>query len=106
MARGNRRKLTKYVVGAKANPPKNPRSPPKNGKMIPTIIVKAASNRHYKFDCMGWDTRNEGKLTNIKVSASKSQVPCWLESTFLYQVSLKHVKHWYCIELHRRDTFE
>ena len=34
--------LTKYVVGAKANPPKNPRRPPKKGNVIPTNIVKAA----------------------------------------------------------------
>jgi len=33
--------LTKYVVGAKANPPKNPKRPPKNGKIIPTNIVNA-----------------------------------------------------------------
>ena len=34
--------LTKYVVGAKANPPKNPRRLPKKGISIPTNIVKAA----------------------------------------------------------------
>ena len=34
--------LTKYVVGAKANPPKNPKRPPKNGKAIATIIVITA----------------------------------------------------------------
>lgn len=34
--------LTKYVVGAKANPPKNPRSPPKKGKVMPTNMVNAA----------------------------------------------------------------
>ena len=37
--------LTKYVVGAKANPPKKPRSPPKKGKQIPTNIVNAANER-------------------------------------------------------------
>jgi hypothetical protein len=35
--------LTKYVVGANANPPKNPRRAPKNGKVIPTNIVNAES---------------------------------------------------------------
>ena len=34
--------LTKYVVGAKANPPKNPRRLPKKGISIQTNIVKAA----------------------------------------------------------------
>lgn len=33
--------LTKYVVGAKANPPKNPRRPPKKGKQMPINIVNA-----------------------------------------------------------------
>jgi len=33
--------LTKYVVGAKANPPKNPKRPPKNGKVIAMNIVNA-----------------------------------------------------------------
>lgn len=36
--------LTKYVVGANANPPKNPRSSLKNGNVIPMNIVKAAGN--------------------------------------------------------------
>ena len=34
--------LTKYVVGAKANPPKNERRPPKKGKVMPMNIVNAA----------------------------------------------------------------
>ena len=34
--------LTKYVVGAKANPPKNPRRPSKKGKVMPMNIVHAA----------------------------------------------------------------
>jgi hypothetical protein len=34
--------LTKYVVGAKANPPKNPSKAPKNGRVKPTNIVKPA----------------------------------------------------------------
>jgi hypothetical protein len=33
--------LTKYDVGAKANPPRNPRREPKNGMHIPIIIVNA-----------------------------------------------------------------
>lgn len=33
--------ITKYEVGANANPPKNPRRPPKKGRHIPTIIVNA-----------------------------------------------------------------
>ena len=33
--------LTKYVVGAKAKPPKNPRSPPKKGNEMATNIVNA-----------------------------------------------------------------
>lgn len=37
--------LTKYVVGAKAKPPKNPRRPPKKGKVIPTNIVNAATEK-------------------------------------------------------------
>lgn len=42
--------LTKYVVGAKANPPKNPRSPPKKGKVMPTNIVNAEIQiKIYKF---------------------------------------------------------
>lgn len=35
--------LTKYVVGANAKPPKNPRRPPKKGKVMATNIVKAAT---------------------------------------------------------------
>lgn len=35
--------LTKYVVGAKANPPKKPRRPPKKGNVIPTNIVDAVT---------------------------------------------------------------
>ena len=35
--------VTKYVVGAKANPPKNARRPPKKGIAMPTIIVNAAN---------------------------------------------------------------
>lgn len=34
-------KLTKYEVGAKPNPPKNPRRSPKKGKVTPTNKVKA-----------------------------------------------------------------
>jgi hypothetical protein len=34
--------LTKYVVGAKANPPKNPRRPSKKGKVMAMNIVHAA----------------------------------------------------------------
>lgn len=35
--------LTKYVVGAKANPPKNPRRPPKKGTAIAMSMVIAAN---------------------------------------------------------------
>lgn len=35
--------LTKYVVGANANPPKNDRRPPKKGKVMPINIVNAAT---------------------------------------------------------------
>lgn len=38
--------LTKYVVGAKANPPKKPRRPPKKGIAIPTIIVNPAVKKN------------------------------------------------------------
>ena len=37
--------LTKYVVGAKTNPPKNPRRLLKKGINIPMNIVKAAINQ-------------------------------------------------------------
>lgn len=37
--------LTKYVVGAKANPPKKPRRPPKKGKQMAINIVKAESRQ-------------------------------------------------------------
>jgi hypothetical protein len=33
--------LTKYEVGAKPNPPKNPRRSPKKGEVTPNINVKA-----------------------------------------------------------------
>lgn len=33
--------LTKYEVGAKTNPPKNPNSPPKKGMQIATKAVRA-----------------------------------------------------------------
>jgi len=33
--------LTKYAVGAKPNPPKNPRRSPKKGKVTPKNNVKA-----------------------------------------------------------------
>lgn len=36
--------LTKYVVGANTNPPKNPTNPPKKGKVMPMNIVRAAEN--------------------------------------------------------------
>lgn len=34
-------RLTKYVVGANANPPKNARRPSKKGKVMATNIVNA-----------------------------------------------------------------
>lgn len=34
--------LTKYVVGAKTNPPKNPKRPPKKGTAIAMSMVSAA----------------------------------------------------------------
>lgn len=37
--------LTKYVVGANANPPKNPRRPPKKGKVMAMNIVNAATEK-------------------------------------------------------------
>jgi len=39
--------LTKYVVGAKANPPKNPRRAPKKGKVMATNIVNAATEKKH-----------------------------------------------------------
>ena len=36
------KRLTKYEVGAKPNPPKNPRRSPKNGKVTPMNSVNAA----------------------------------------------------------------
>ena len=41
--------LTKYVVGAKANPPKKPIREPKNGKLIPMNIVTAAEEKNVNF---------------------------------------------------------
>lgn len=38
-----KKSLTKYAVGAKPNPPKNPRRSPKKGKVIPKINVKAVT---------------------------------------------------------------
>ena len=38
--------LTKYVVGAKANPPRNPRREPKNGMAMAKIVVNAANERN------------------------------------------------------------
>lgn len=40
--------LTKYVVGAKANPPKNPSRPPKKGKVMPMNIVSPVVNHRIK----------------------------------------------------------
>ena len=37
--------LTKYVVGAKANPPKNPRRPSKKGNVIAMNIVNAEKGK-------------------------------------------------------------
>jgi len=37
--------LTKYVVGAKANPPKNPSRPPKKGMVIAMNIVNAEKKK-------------------------------------------------------------
>ena len=45
--RNKRVGLTKYVVGAKANPPKNPSNAPKNGNVIAINIVKAAKIHHH-----------------------------------------------------------
>jgi hypothetical protein len=42
-------RLTKYVVGAKANPPKNPSRPPKNGKVMATNIVNAEKKKLYQY---------------------------------------------------------
>lgn len=41
--------LTKYVVGAKANPPKNPRRPLKKGMAIPTIMVNALRTNYGQY---------------------------------------------------------
>jgi hypothetical protein len=41
--------LTKYVVGAKANPPKNPSRPPKNGKVMAMNIVNAEKKNLYQY---------------------------------------------------------
>lgn len=42
--------LTKYVVGANTNPPKNPTNPPKKGKVMPTNIVRAAQKMQNKYN--------------------------------------------------------
>lgn len=39
--------LTKYVVGAKTNPPKKLRRPPKNGNAIARNMVMAANISNY-----------------------------------------------------------
>ncbi|MFS8017482.1 hypothetical protein Hanom_Chr15g01380931 [Helianthus anomalus] len=44
--------LTKYVVGANAKPPKNPSSPPKNGKQMPMNIVNAATKQRKLIGCL------------------------------------------------------
>ena len=40
--------LTKYVVGANENPPKNPRQPPKKGKVMATNMVNAGTEKHHQ----------------------------------------------------------
>lgn len=37
--------LTKYVVGAKAKPPKKPRTPPKKGNVIAINMVSAVYSK-------------------------------------------------------------
>ena len=40
--------LTKYVVGANPNPPKNPRSALKKGNVMAIKVVKAEKKKQYK----------------------------------------------------------
>lgn len=49
--------LTKYVVGAKANPPKKPRSPPKKGNVIPMNIVNAETTIGYANHFIRWHNK-------------------------------------------------
>jgi hypothetical protein len=42
-----RMRLTKYVVGAKANPPKNERRPLKKGKVMAVNMVNAATENMF-----------------------------------------------------------
>lgn len=82
--------LTKYVVGANAKPPKNPRSPPKKGKQMPMNIVNAARNEEinrllnsYKSRCGNLDLFIKmGRLSNGSNSFKVTQ------SLFLYSHDL------------------
>jgi hypothetical protein len=47
--------LTKYVVGANTSPPKNPSSPPKNGKVMPMNIVITAYKSY-------WSLKNKKRI--------------------------------------------
>jgi hypothetical protein len=71
--------LTKYVVGAKANPPKNPRRAPKKGKVMATNIVNAATEKNMFYQLMfnptsGLSSHNLGRwkagvlLTHIYIA--------------------------------------
>lgn len=94
--------LTKYVVGAKANPPKNPISEPKNGKLIPTNIVSAAEEKivnfykHLRVFCISVCVKlKRKKHTNIYTAGYESERKARLEIHFLHQHCLYHVKNWH-----------
>lgn len=99
--------LTKYVVGAKANPPKKLRRPLKNGNVMPTNIVNAANNEHIDFNAIDHNPSNilvdrevSLILTNIYVPRDEPKGSAGFEMQFLYQDSFYHIKHWHSINLH------
>lgn len=73
--------LTKYVVGAKANPPKNPSNPLKKGKVIPRNIVSAAQymkkslliDLEIKFWIMGCISKASPVITNINGAGNQTK---------------------------------
>lgn len=95
-------------MGAKANPPKNPKSPLKNGKVIAMNMVKAAMKKEasiysYKYqrpskiEAFVWFGMR--LLTDVYISHSETKNPARLKIQFLHKHGFNHVKHWHGVNL-------
>jgi hypothetical protein len=95
--------LTKYVVGAKANPPKKLSNALKNGNVMATNIVNPA--RTYKLHLISLVFRpsefrlktsiqsSDRAITDIDTPGNETEHQAWTESKLPDQHRLYHVKH-------------